>query len=379
MSLIELKKKLADKCKGVHVSILADSDIAAVKEYLPTPSYDLNRILSGSLYKGLPTRIFAMLVGPEASFKSSFMCLCAAEAQRRGYTPVIIDTEGAWTGDFVSRWGMDPKNMLYLYTPWVDEINVALGQIIDSDDKKLCLIIDSIGGMEALKLLEDAVKGDVKADQGTLQKKIKRTLKMILNICKMKDSIAMASGHYYGNPSGYGDPATIGGGFFAKLAPDLIIALKKSKMYDKDKNVIGNAITAITLKNRFYPPFNEALVEIDYKNGINSMAGLVPLAIEAGLIEKGGAWYTNTVTGDKVQGELNAEKCIDESLLKKLDEFIANTGYSTINENVAAAAMASENINEVEVADENTEKSDKPIKKGKKERSLFGGNKDVDE
>ena len=270
------------------------------------------------------------------------MCLCAAEAQRRGYTPVIIDTEGAWTGDFVSRWGMDPKNMLYLYTPWVDEINVALGQIIDSGDQKLCIILDSIGGMEALKLLDDAVKGDVKADQGTLQKKIKRTLKMILNICKQQNSIALASGHYYGNPSGYGDADQVGGGKFAKLAPDVIIALKKSKMYDKDKNVIGNAITAITLKNRFYPPFNEALVEIDYKNGINSMAGLVPLAIEAGLIEKGGAWYTNTVTGDKVQGELNAEKCIDESLLKKLDEFIANTGYSTINEHVAAAVLASE-------------------------------------
>ena len=137
MSIADLKKKLQDKCKGVHVQTLNDSDIASIKEFLPTPAYDLNRIISGSLYKGLPSRTFSMMVGPEASFKSSFMCLCAAEAQRRGYTPVIIDTEGAWTGDFVKRWGMDPTKMLYIYTPWVDEINVALGQIIDSDDKKL--------------------------------------------------------------------------------------------------------------------------------------------------------------------------------------------------------------------------------------------------
>jgi RecA/RadA recombinase len=55
----------------------------------------LNRILSGSLFKGIPEKTMTMLVGPEASFKSSFMCLSMANAQSMGYTPVIIDTEGA--------------------------------------------------------------------------------------------------------------------------------------------------------------------------------------------------------------------------------------------------------------------------------------------
>jgi hypothetical protein len=35
------------------------------------------------------------LVGPEASFKSSFSALCAANSQKEGYTPIVIDTEGA--------------------------------------------------------------------------------------------------------------------------------------------------------------------------------------------------------------------------------------------------------------------------------------------
>ena len=35
------------------------------------------------------------------------------------------------------------------------------------------------------------------------------------------------------------------------------VSLKKSKMLDSEKNVIGNQIKAITLKNRFYPAFNE--------------------------------------------------------------------------------------------------------------------------
>ena len=174
--------------------------------------------------------------------------------------------------------------------------------------------------------------GDVKADQGSLQKEIKRMLKMLLNIAVNQESIIMTSGHYYGNPSGYGDPDQIGGGKFAKLAPHIIVALKKTKIFDSNKNIVGQTTTAITMKNRFYPPFNEAKIEIDYKDGINKLAGMVDLAIECGLIEKGGAWYTNILTNEKFQGEKNAVKCITKEILDQLDTWIKETGYSKINE-----------------------------------------------
>jgi hypothetical protein len=44
----------------------------------------LNRVLSGNIYKGLPEKTMTLLVGPEASFKSSFMCLSMANAQKQG-------------------------------------------------------------------------------------------------------------------------------------------------------------------------------------------------------------------------------------------------------------------------------------------------------
>ena len=339
--LKDLRNRLAKVSKGTHVSLLADSDIAAVKDFFPTPSYDLNRILTGSLFKGVGSKTFTLLVGPEASFKSSCMCLCAAEAQKQGYTPIIIDTEGAWTAEFVERWGMDAKNTIYIYTPWVDDIMLELGNIIDSGDRKLCIIVDSIGGMEARKLVDDAVKGDVKADQGQLTRKIKRLLKMILNITKNQDSVAFASAHLYANTSGYGDVNQVGGGYFVKLGPDTIVMLKKTKLLDKEKNVIGNSVTATTIKNRFYPAFSEATIEIDYVKGINPLAGMVELAVNAGLIEKGGAgWYTNLVSGEKIQGEANAEKCIDEALLNKIDEWISKSGYSSVNKEMAAIMEA---------------------------------------
>jgi len=121
-----LKKSIEKNVKGAHVSVLADSEIATGRFMLSTPALDLNRILSGSLRGGIPSRNLVAIVGPEHSFKSSFMVLCMANAQKLGYKPIIIDTEGGITDEFCLRWGLDPKNILYIYTPWIHEVKIAI-------------------------------------------------------------------------------------------------------------------------------------------------------------------------------------------------------------------------------------------------------------
>lgn len=51
MCLESLRDSIAKKAKGVHVSIMADSEIAKRDKSIPTPAYDLNRILSRWLKK----------------------------------------------------------------------------------------------------------------------------------------------------------------------------------------------------------------------------------------------------------------------------------------------------------------------------------------
>jgi recombination protein RecA len=355
MSLQGLKNKLQAAVKGAHIEVLSESTIASQRTWFPTPSYDLNRILSGSLYRGLPSKSLTLLVAPEASFKSSFMCLCAAQAQKDGYTPVIFDTEGAWTGDFVKRWGLDPDNILYVYTPWIGEVMTMMGQIIDDkddDSDKLFVILDSLGGLERKKMIDDANKDTkvVKADQGTLQKEMKRMLKLFLNIVKRKDSVGLMAGHFFGNPNSYGGADEIGGGKFAKLAPDIIVSMKKQNIYSNpeakasDRITIGSEIKAITLKNRFYPPFQEATIQIDYKNGINTVAGLMGILMNCGIITKAGSWFK---CGDQSigQGETKATEHIlanQDEFLPKIEEVLMKTGYSTVNTDVEEAEQLAE-------------------------------------
>jgi recombination protein RecA len=340
-----IKKKLESSSKGERIMILSESEIAGEVVYMDTPTYDLNRILSGSIYKGVPSRTHTLLVGPEASGKSSFMCLTLAAAQRQGYIPFIIDAEGAWTAEFCERWGIDPTKAFIVNTPWIEEIMVELAKVIDEGWEKLAITMDSIGAVESRKMVTDGVDGDVKADQGGLQKKIKRMMKMIVDITKRQNSISLSAGHYYGNPTGYGDPEKIGGGFYPKLAADIIVTLKKSPIYENPNakaaargKVLGTEIHAATIKNRYAPPFQEATIELNYKNGVNQLAGLIPVCIELGMIEKSGAWYSVPSLEIKVQGEAKLYTALGEHdlqpLLDDLDNRLKTEGYSTVNEDI---------------------------------------------
>lgn len=299
---------------------------------MATPSLDLNRILSGSLYKGIPDKAVTAIVGPEGTMKSSFMINCAVEAQKKGYTPVLIDTERGINEEFCSRWGLDISKCLYKYIPWVEDIFHLVGSISESGEK-VFIGLDSIGGLEGAKLNEDSVKGDVKADQGQLQKKIKRLMKMLLYVAVKNHSFVVITSHLYSQPGHIPLPDTISGGKAVRYLPNLIIQLKKEKIKQgstSDAPITGNLIKATTLKNRSYPPFQTASVAIDYQKGINPYAGLLEIAIDMGLVDAKGAWF-EFPDGSKYQGAANALAGFEENkdILDKIEEVLSTSGYSS--------------------------------------------------
>lgn len=356
----ELNAKIKKNVKGVHTSIMAQSDIASISDWIETPSLDLNRILSGDLHKGIPNRSLVGVVGPEHTMKSSFMVLCMAEAQKQGYYPVIIDTERGVETEFCKRWGLDTENAFYIYTPWEDKIRSVLAQLKESDQRKMIIGIDSVGGIDRYKSYEDALGGDPKADQGLLQKNIRSLLKLLLNISIEQESISIVTGHLYGAPSMVPMPDKVGGGKAMSLFPSILISLKKTALKNSKKEIIGNEITATTIKNRMYPPFQQATVSIDYMKGINVYAGILPLLQEAGIVGLDGNTYYILSTKEKVGvGYTNAENKLEKFpvLLDELNIWLKNTGYSNVNSEIAREVDELEGV--AEVAEEEVSKSRK--------------------
>lgn len=343
MALDTLKKLIEKNVKGVHVSTMTESDLAKSTDFIKTPSLDLNRILSGNIFKGIPNRNLVGITGPEHTMKTSFMCLCMAEAVKHGYTPVIIDTEGGVKGEFAARWGLDLSKVLYIYTPWISKIMSVLASLKESGDTKLIIGLDSVGGVDKYGSYESALDDDPKADQGQLQRQIRSMLKLFLNICIEQESIGIVTSHMYGRPAvnGVNMPDEISGGKAMKLFPSILIQLKKTQLKDADKKVIGNIIKATTIKNRVYPPFQEATVSIDYIKGIDPYAGMLDLATTSGLVEKAGSWYS--YKGEKLgQGILNATEQLPKfpKILEDINTWLEGTKYSNVNEMLKVAEEA---------------------------------------
>jgi len=294
------------------------------------------------------------LVGPEHSMKSSLMVLCMAAGQKQGQKPVIIDTEGGVNDEFCRRWGLNPENALYVYTPWTHEVKSVIAQIKESGEEGYIIGIDSVGGLDRYKSQTDALAGEPKADQGLLQKEIRGILKLLLNICIGQNSIGIVNGHYYGMPSSVPMPDQIGGGKAMKLFPSILVSLKKEVMHEtsaKSSPVIGNKITATTIKNRIYPPYQTATLMLDYKNGLDEYGGIMELGIEAGIIKQAGSWYS--YKDEKLgQGIINAMESLKRfpEVIKEIDKWLETTGYSKINDNVKEAVEILEEAEVEEVA-----------------------------
>lgn len=359
MGLDNIKTQLEKKVKGVHISVMSESKLCDTTTYIKTPSLDLNRILSGSLFKGLPAGQLTAIVGEEHSMKTSFMCLCMAEALKNGLTPVIIDTEGGVKKEFAERWGLDLSKVLYVYTPWISKIQTVLAALKESGDTKMIIGLDSIGGIEKYGSYESALDGDPKSDQGQLQRQIRVMLKLFLNICIEQETIGIVTAHLYSRPGIIPMPDQIGGGKAVRLFPSILIQLKKEKLFDgitKDKKTIGSIIKATTIKNRIYPPFQDAVVSIDYIKGIDPYAGILDLGVTAGLIEKAGSWYS--YKGERLgQGSENANKVLPKfpRLLEDINKWLEHTKYSSINELVKQAEEAIDDIISEEIINDTQE------------------------
>ena len=81
------------------------------------------------------------------------------------------------------------------------------------------------------------------------------------------------------------------------------------------------------VKNKVAPPFRVAEFDILYGKGISKAGEIVDIAIELGLVQKSGSWFS--YNGEKLaQGKENAKKAISSNaaLMKELEEKIKAKG-----------------------------------------------------
>jgi len=301
------------------------SDSKQEVEAISTGSLGLDMALG---IGGLPRGRIIEIYGPESSGKTTLALQVIAAAQKSGGQCAIIDAEHALDPSYAAKLGCDIENLL-IAQPDAGEQALEIADTLVRSGALDVLVVDSVAALVPKAELEGEMGDSHMGLQARLMSQALR--KLTGSISKSRtvvifiNQIRMKIGVMFGNPE-----TTTGGNalkFYASVRLDIrrIGALK-----DKE-TVVGNQTRVKVVKNKMAPPFRQVEFDIMYGEGISRTGEVLDLGVNAGIIEKSGAWFA--YDGERIgQGRENARKFLKdnpETMAKIERKIFENAGLVT--------------------------------------------------
>lgn len=297
-----------------EATYLNKSALSNISSYIDTGSMALNAIVSGSLYKGIPSGRITGFSGPTSCGKTYIINRILANAQKEGRYVVIFDTENAVDERGASNMGMDTSKVKYCPIETVEQCRNQISQFLDSVlEKKLkskfIISIDSLGNLVSTKEMNDVAAGKEAADMGSRAKGLKSMLRVLTHKAAKADVPILFSNHIYENPAAM-FPSLVkqqsGGSGPLYMSSVLVQLSSKNEKTNNgsqgsreaiedvtplSKDINGVTLRALTTKNRVVPPFLETELYLNFKSGLSKYSGLLDMAIGYGIIIQSGATF----------------------------------------------------------------------------------------
>ena len=90
----------------------------------------------------------------------------------------------------------------------------------------------------------------------------------------------------------FGNPETTTGGNALKFYASVRLDIRRIGQVKEGEAVVGSRTRVKVVKNKLAPPFREAEFDIRYGVGVDRWAEALDSAVERGLLEKSGAWFS---------------------------------------------------------------------------------------
>ena len=326
---MDLLKDLAKASGNDLAGVVSDGIVAGdVDGYIDTGSYIFNALVSGDIYRGIPSNKITALAGESATGKTFFalgMVQKFLEDNPEGNV-VYFESESALTQEMLEERGIDTNRILLVPVTTIEEFRTQAVNIIDGfekqrkGDEKLFFVLDSLGMLSTIKETEDIGSGKNVRDM-TKAQVIKGTFR-VLTLKLGKVGIPMiVTNHTYDVIGSMFPQKEMGGGSGLKYAASSIIYLSKKKEKDGTE-VIGNIIHCKNQKSRLTVENKMVDVRLTYDKGLDRYYGLLDLALKYGIFKQTSTRIElpdgTTQFGKTINN--NPEKYFTEEVLTQLNE-----------------------------------------------------------
>ena len=285
---------------------LGDNSANMNVETVPTGSLSLDIALGlGGLPKGRIIEVY----GPESSGKTTVALHCVAEVQKRGGIAGFIDAEHALDPVYARNIGVDIDN-LYISQPDCGEQALEITETMVRSGAVDIVVVDSVAALVPKAEIDGDMGDSHVCLQARLMSQALRKLTAVISksncivifINQLREKVGVM----------FGNPETTTGGRALKFYSSVRLDVRRTESLKQGGEIVGNHVRVKVVKNKIAPPFREAEFDIMFGQGISREGDVLDLAVNAGIVNKSGAWYA--YEGDKIgQGRENAKTYIHEN------------------------------------------------------------------
>lgn len=253
---------------------------------------------------GLPRGRIIEIYGPESSGKTTLTLQTIAECQKKGGIAAFVDAEHALDPIYAAKLGVNIDDLLVSQPDTGEQALEIVDMLVRSNAVDI-IVVDSVAALTPRAEIEGEMGDSHMGLQARLMsqalRKLAGNIKRSNTLVIFINQIRMKIGVMFGNPE------TTTGGNALKFYASVRLDIRRVGAIKKGDEIVGSETRVKVVKNKVAPPFRQVEFEILYNQGICRLGEILELGVNAGLIEKAGAWYS--YQGEKIgQGKDNVKQ-----------------------------------------------------------------------